>query len=303
MATILMGSIPDLYDDLLANLDTVYWMQREIAMDGMRFYNKQTGLKDVFVNETTVSGFGDVPVKEEGENSSSDVLYQGYDKKYSPTVRSLMYKVSQEAVLYNKWMNLAKNAKALERSFRHTKEVRLARPVNYGFDTVTSADGSYLFATDHSLLPGGTQKNTLSTQADLSVTSLRTALNDYADTTDYRGLRLNLKAGRLVVPVELKWLAWELTNSVGKPDTANRADNAFKNEGLSVEVWGYLTDSDGWGLMPAQNSDHGLNYKEWEAFQTYADYDFDSDSLKFKGRESYDIGVTDWTGLFFVEGA
>jgi hypothetical protein len=166
-----------------------------------------------------------------------------------------------------------------------------------------------LFSTAH-LSEGpsvGNRQNTLSTAADLSVTSFQLAINDYKDTRDGRGLLINLDPGRLVVPTENQWLAYEILKSQGRPDTANRADNAFQmsptTQGISVAVKRYLTDADSWGIWPKNNSDHDLNYIEWEAFQTYAAIDFDTDNFKYKAREGYIIGAGMFEGLYYVPGA
>jgi len=307
-ATILQSSIPDLYTVLLANLDHVTWMKHEIQLEMLDLFNVRQG-SGPFINDTTVSGLGVASVKHEGEASATDMFYQGFDKKYTPVTYSLMYLVSKEAVDRGKYLQIARSAKAFERSFRATKETLLAAPINDGFDSETSADGQYLFSTTH-LSEGpdvGNRKNTLSTAADLSVTSFQLALNDYKDTRDGRGLLLNIDPGRLVVPTENEWLGYEILKSQGRSDTANRADNAFKlsptTNGMSVAVKRYLTDADSWGIWPSDNSDHDLNYVEWEAFQTYAAVDFNTDDFKYKAREGYVIGAGMWEGVYFVPGA
>lgn len=293
-ATILRSTLPDLYLDLLANLDRVVYGRFDIPLQMTQLFNMMKG-NGSFLNETTVSGFGTVPIKYESQASALDQIYQGFDKKYTPVVYSLMYSISKEAMDDQNFIQIAKNARALERSFRSTKETILAGMLNNGFDTTTTADGAYLFSASHKMLPSGTQSNLLA--ADLSVTSLQTALNQYADTTDERGLLLNLKPGRLVVPMELNWLAKEILKSDLRSDTSANAMNAFKDQALAITVINYLTDPDAWFLFPANNSEHDMKVIQWDNFQTYADTDFDTDDLKYKGSERYAYGITTWEGL------
>jgi len=308
MGTVIVeGSLPDFFAVLLANLDHVTWMKHDIPLEMMDLYNTLPG-HGPFINTTTVSGLGAVPEKTPGANSATDAFYAGFDKKFSPTVYSLMYGITKEAVDRNEYLNMLNSSKALERSFRATKETKLAAPINDGFDIETSADGKYIFATDHlSEAPGGSaRRNTLSSDADLSVASYQLAINDYCDTRDGRGLLLNLRPGRLVVPPENEWLAFEITQSQGRSDTANRADNAFKmssrSKGIQVVSKSYLTDADGWGLWPSDNMDHELSYVEWEAFQTYAWKDPKPDVMWYKAREGYTFGCRDFVGIFYVQG-
>lgn len=307
-ATMLQSDIPDLYKVLLANLDQVTWMKYEIPLEMMDLFNRRTG-KGSFINDTGVSGLGVAPVKPEGVSSAVDQFYQGFDKKYTPQTYSLMYLISKEAVDRGQHLKIARSAMAFERSFRATKETLLAAPINDGFSTNLAADGVPLFSASHlSEGPGvGNRKNTLATAADLSVTSFQLAMNDYRDTRDGRGLLVNVDPGKLVVPTENEWLAWEVLKSQGRPDTANRADNAFlmspTTKGMGVSVKRYITDADSWGIWPVNNSDHDLNYLEWEAFQTYAAIDFNTDDFKYKAREGYVIGAGMFEGLYYVPGA
>lgn len=307
-ASMTTGSMPDFYAGLLANLDYFTWMKYNIPIEMRSLFNARKG-HGPFINTTTVSGLGAVPVKTEDQPTSYGQFYQGFDKKFTPVTYSLGYSVSKEAVDRNEYFKIANSAKALDRSFKATEEVYLATPINTGFDAMTTADGKYVFATDHlSEGPGvGSRKNTLSTAADLSVVSYQLAINDYMSLTDGRGLLLDLRPGRLVVPPENAWLAYEVTKSQGRSDTANRADNAFLmnpfTKGIEVQIYRYLTDADGWGLWPASNDDHDLAIYEWEAFNTSACVDFDTDALKYKGRKGYTFGAAMFEGIFYVQGA
>lgn len=299
-ATILRSTLPDLYLDLLANLDQVIYGRYDIPLQMMDLFNVEKA-SGSFVNETSVSGLGTVPVKNESAPSAMDQIYQGFDKKFTPVVYSLMYSISKEAMSDQNFIQITKNTRELERSFRSTKEIILAGILNNGFTSTTTADGVYLFSASHKLTPSGTQSNLLA--ADLSVTSLQTALNQYADMTNLRGLLLGLQPGRLVVPMELSWLAKEILKSDLRSDTSANAMNAFKDNMIDISVKNYLTDADAWFLFPKDNKDHNMKLKVWQELKTYADIDFDTGDFKYKGDERYVPGVSDYLGLLGSSGA
>ena len=107
---------------------------------------------------------------------------------------------------------------------------------------------------------------------------------------------LHLTPGRLIVPTEGWWLAKEILGSPDRPDTASRSINALHGEGLTPVVYRYLTDPDSWYIGPSDNSQHDLKYYEKDSYQTYADIDFWTNDMLYKGHIRYTLGLTDWTG-------
>jgi len=147
------------------------------------------------------------------------------------------------------------------------------------------------------LVRGGTEQNELTNAADLSVTSLRQAINDFKDTRDDGNLRINLKPKMLLVPKELIWDAHELLKSAGLPGTANNNTNSFSLVGLNAMEWEYLTDGDAWFLV-ADSSQHEMYFFERQAPELTSDKDFDTDSMKVKLTTRFSSGWSDWRGIY-----
>lgn len=283
---------------------------RQIFMDALKFgelppvinrvYNMPTAPKAAYVDDSYVTGFGLVPSKAEGEGSTYDDVIQGLDKRYTFDTYSLAYRVTKEMMEDERYGLMAKMPKALGRSMRATVETDGANMFNRGFSSsYTGADGKELFATDHPLVGGGTQKNELTTAADLSATSYEQALIDIGDTTDDRGILLNLTPKKLVIPNELDWTAQKLFNSTQDPDSAENAINPANNSKLETIVWNYLTDPDAWFILC---DEHELNWFWRIQPEHYQGDDFDTDDAKFKVRGRWKRGWTVPWGAFASPG-
>ena len=306
MAT-LRTALPDLYLTRLAFLEDVLFDEIDIE-DGV--VSRVVRVKDMgnkpFVRTTTVASFGVVPTKAEGADVSYDELAQGFDKTYTADTYELAFRTSKEALDDEQEEVVSDAARALGVSMTYTYNTDHANLFNNGFTSTTGPpDTVALFATNHTLVGGGTEQNELTTSADLSVSSLRDALNDIADTVDDAGKLLHWRPRYLLVPYELQWLASELMGSPGNPESANRTVNAFKEREdgrLDVIAWPYLTDADAWFLL-AEPSRHNIRSYWRERPNTMHDWDFESSSMKVKVRGRWIRGWSDFRGTYGSPGA
>ena len=256
-----------------------------------------------FVNTTTIASFGTVPIKAEGADVAYDDLAQGYDKKYQADTYELAFQTSKEALDDEQEETVSDAGRALGNSLTFTYNTDHAGLYNNGFTTTTgSPDGVVLFSTAHPLIGGGNGSNTLATAADLSVQSMRDLLNVIADTTDDAGKLLHWRPRTLLVPTELSWLAKELVRSTERPDTSDRAINAFRDDDLNVIVWPYLTDPDAWFLLDSPDNINVRSY--WREKQNLLhDWSFESSSMKVKIRARWIRGWSDYKGVAGSPGA
>lgn len=265
-----------------------------------RVYNMNTS-KRQYEDDSYVTGFGLVPDKNEGAAVTYDDFYQGFDKRYTHTTRSMAYRVTKEMYEDELYGIMAKMPKALGRSMRATVETDAANTLNRAETAAyTGADGSVLLATGHALVSGGTQSNRLTTNADLSATSYEAAMIQLKDTTDDRGILLDLMPRKLVYPNELAWTVRKLFGSDKDPDSANNAVNPANDERLDFVEWSYLTDSDAWFIL-ADN--HELNWFWRVQPDHFQGNDFDTDDAKFKVRARWSNGWTVPWGIFGSTGA
>ena len=167
----------------------------------------------------------------------------------------------------------------------------------------TSGDGSNLFVTNHPTI-AGTVSNTLSTQADLNETSLEDSLIQIAKMTDERGLKIAARGVKMIVPSELQFTAERLMKSQGRTSTADNDINAIVSMGMvpqGYRVNNFLTDTDAFFLIT--DVPNGMKYFERSPIRTAMEGDFDTGNVRYKARERYRFGVSDYRGIFGESGA
>jgi phage major head subunit gpT-like protein len=244
-------------------------------------------------------------VKSEGASISYDTDAQGYTQRLINVTYGLGAKVTQEAIEDNQYENVAtKKAAKLARSMRQTKENVFANVLNRGFTAAfAGGDGKELLATDHPTLSGN-QSNELAVAADLSEASLEDLLTQIRQARDSRGLRIQLKGMKLIVPPELEFAATRIMSSVNQSGTANNDVNAIRELGVlpgGIVVWDYLTDPDAWFVKT--DAMEGLILQQRRALALDQDNDFDTSNACMKATERYTGGWADWRGLYGSPGA
>jgi hypothetical protein len=160
-----------------------------------------------------------------------------------------------------------------------------------------------LFSTSHPTI-AGTVKNTLTTQADLNETSLEQALIDIAAMTDERGLRIAAKGVKMIIPSANQFNAERLMKSQGRTQTADNDINAINSMGMipqGYRVNNFLTDADSWYITT--DVPNGMKMFSRTPLTTSMEGDFDTGNVRYKARERYAFGVSDFRGIFGCEGA
>jgi hypothetical protein len=259
-----------------------------------------------FEEEVMLGGFASAPTKSEGGAISFDDAQETYTARYTHDTIALAFSITEEAIEDNLYDRLASRyTKALARSMAQTKQIKAAAVLNNAFTAGVSAigDGVALCSAAHPSL-SGSQTNLLATAADLNETSLEQMLIDVAGLTDERGLKIAVRGMKLIIPKELQFIAERVLNSNLRPGTADNDANAMKNMGMLPEgavVNHFLTDTD--AFFVKTDAPNGFKYFNRSAIKTAMEGDFDTGNMRFKARERYSFGVSDWRGVFGTPGA
>ena len=258
-----------------------------------------------FEEEVKLSGFGAAPVKNEGAAITYDSAQESFTARYNHETVAMGFSITEEAMEDNLYDSLsARYTKALARAMAYTKQTKAAALLNNGFTTFNSGDGTTLFATNHPTVEGGSNRNKLSTDADLNETSLEQSVIDIAAFTDERGLLIAARPRKLIVPPALMFVATRLLETDLRVGTADNDINALKNNGSIPEgyrVNHYLTDNDAFFIVT--DVPNGMKHFERTPMQTSMDGDFDTGNVRYKARERYSFGVSDPLGIFGSPGA
>ena len=259
-----------------------------------------------FEEEVMLAGFSTAPNKSEGGAISFDDAQETYTARYSHETIALAFSITEEAIEDNLYDRLAgRYTKALARSMAQTKQIKAASILNNAFTAGASAggDGVAFMSASHPTV-NGTQSNLLTTAADLNETSLEQALIDIAGFQDERGLKIAVRGMKLIIPKELQFVAERVLNSNLRPGSADNDANALKNMGMLPEgavVNHFLTDTDAFFIKT--DAPNGLKYFNRSAIKTAMEGDFDTGNMRFKARERYSFGFSDWRCLFGTPGA
>ena len=259
-----------------------------------------------FEEEVMLSGFANASVKPEGSGVAFDNAQETFTARYTHETVALAFAITEEAIEDNLYDRLASRyTKALARSMANTKQVKSVVPLIQGLPTnnnFNSGDGVSLFNTAHPTI-AGTVANTLAVQADLNETSLEQSLIDIAAMTDERGLKIAARGVKMIIPSELQFTAERLMKSQGRVGTADNDINAIASMGMvpqGYRVNNFLTDPDAFYIIT--DVPNGMKYFDRSPIKTAMEGDFDTGNVRYKARERYSFGVSDYRGIFGVEG-
>jgi len=276
-----------------------------------RYENQHTEIFDTensdraFEEEVMLGGFANAAVKPEGQGIVYEDAQETFTSRYTHETVALAFSLTEEAVEDNLYDKIStRYTKALARSMANTKQIKAANILNNAFNaSFAGGDGKELCATDHPTLSGN-QKNELSTAADLNETSLEQMLIDIADMKDERGMKIALQGVKMIIPVQLQFVAERLMKSAGRVGTADNDLNAVRNMGMVPQgyvVNNFLTDTDAFFIKT--DSPNGLKHFVRAPIRTAMEGDFDTGNVRYKARERYSFGFSDWRGIFASPGA
>jgi len=278
--------------------------------------NEHEALYDVensdraFEEEVLFTGFGTAPTKGEGAAVTYDDAQESYTARYTNETIALAFAVTEEAMEDNLYDTFAKlRARGLARAMANTKQVKAANLFNNGFSD-TIGDGAAFFSASHPTISAGSQSNLIAA-SDLSEATLETALTNVQKITDDRGILIGASSVSLHVPVDSWAIADRVLASPGSTQVSAAAANPNTNAINATRHMGMLpdgfyvnrrfTDTTSWWIKT--DVPNGTKMFVRTPLQTKMEPDFDTGNLRFKARERYAFGVSDWRGWFGSQGS
>ena len=290
--------------ELLPGLNAVFGMEYGEVNNELEPLYEIENSDRAFEEEVLFTSFGSAPVKGEGASVTYDDAQESYTARYTAETVALAFAVTEEAMEDNLYDTFAKlRAKGLARAMANTKQVKAANVFNNGF-TDTIGDGQAFFSTTHPTVGDGNQSN-LITASDLAESTLETALTNVQKIKDDRGILIGASAVSLHIPVDSWAIADRILSSPGNTSASGgqaanpniNAINAVRHLGMLPE--GYhinrrFTDTTSWFVKT--DVPNGTKMFVRSPLQTKMEPDFDTGNLRFKARERYSFGVSDWRG-------
>jgi len=268
--------------ELLPGLNAVFGVEYGEVNDEHKPLYEVENSDRAFEEEVLFTGFGSAPTKGEGAAVTYDDAQESYVARYTAETVALAFAITEEAMEDNLYDTFAKlRAKGLARAMANTKQVKAANLFNNGFSD-TIGDGAAFFSAAHPTISAGNQ------------------------ISDDRGILIGASAVSLHIPVDSWAIADRVLSSPGNTQTSaaganpnTNAINATRHLGMLPD--GYyinrrFTDTDAYFVKT--DVPNGTKMFNRTPLQTKMEPDFDTGNLRFKARERYSFGVSDWRGFF-----
>jgi hypothetical protein len=267
-------------------------------------FREERGIPRNYHEEPVLFGFGAAPELPDG----TAVTYQSggvlFIKRYQYKVYGLAFALTKVLVEDGDHIRIGQTyAKHLAQSLVETKETLAANVLNRAFNgAYAGGDGKSLVATDHPII-NGTFSNQLATAAALSQTSLEQILIQVRNAVDNNGKRIRLNPTKLVVSPSNVFQAEVLLKSVLRTGTGNNDINPVKSMGLlsgGQANLSRLTSTTAWWVET--DAPEGLKLMMRRPLEKSMEGDFETDSMRFKSTERYDLGWTDPRAVYGTAG-
>ena len=265
------------------------------ADEWSRVFREEDGIPRNYHEEPVLYGFGAAPQLPDG----TPVTYQQggvlFLKRYVYRVYGLAFALTKVLVEDGDHIRLGQvYARHLAQSLVETKELLAANVLNTAFtNTTNSGDGVPLISLSHPIV-NGTFSNQLATAAVLSQTSLEQMLIQVRQAVDNNGKKIRLVPRQLIVAPGNIFQAEVLLKSVLRTGNANNDINPVKSIGLLDEgaaVISRLTSSTAWWVQT--DAPEGFKLLMRRRLEKTMEGDFETDSMRYKATERYDLGFTD----------
>ena len=265
------------------------------ADEWSRVFREEDGIPRNYHEEPVLYGFGAAPQLADG----TPVTYQQggvlFLKRYLYKVYGLAFALTKVLVEDGDHIRIGQvYARHLAQSLVETKELLAANVLNTAFNnSYPGGDGVSLINTAHPIV-NGTFSNQLATAAVLSQTSLEQMLIQIRQAVDNNGKKIRLVPRQLIVAPGNIFQAEVLLKSVLRTGNANNDINPIKSIGLLDEgaaVLSRLTSSTAWWVQT--DAPEGFKLLMRRRLEKTMEGDFETDTMRYKATERYDLGFTD----------
>ena len=302
----------DIAKELLPGLNAIFGLEYGMVDDELAPLYETENSEKAFEEEVLFTMFGEAPVKAEGAAVQYDSAQESYASRYTHETVALAFAVTEEAMEDNLYDTFAKvRAKGLARAMGSTKQVKAANTFNNAFSgSYLGGDGVALISDSHPTVGDGNQSNKIGTAA-ISMTTLETAITNISKIKDDRGIMVAASAQSVHIPPDLAMETDMLLHSAGLPNGtlaypgstyAPNDLNPIPNMGLLPRgffVNRRFTDADNWFVKT--DVPNGSKMFVRMPLATKMEPDFDTGNLRYKARERYSFGWSDWRQWFGAE--
>jgi len=294
--------------ELLPGLNAIFGLEYGSVDDENNTLFETENSDRAFEEEVLFTMFGEAPVKSEGAAVQYDSAQEAYTSRYTHETVALAFAVTEEAMEDNLYDTFAKvRAKGLARAMASTKQVKGANVFNNAFSaSYVGGDAVALISDSHPTIGDGNQSNKIGTSA-IAVSTIETAVTAINKIKDDRGILVGASPTSVHIPPELAFETEMLLKSAGLPlGSVTYSSSLYAPNDLNpIKSLGILpggshvnrrfTDTDNWFVKT--DCPNGTKMFNRSPLATKMEPDFDTGNLRFKARERYSFGWSDWRQL------
>jgi len=224
---------------------------------------------------------------------------QGYKTTYTHVEFVKGFAVERKLVDDDQYNIINKRPMALATSAMRTREKSGASVFNNAFSSsFVGGDGIELCgAHPYSPTNATTQSNTGTSALTYdNIIATRKLMRSYVDD---KGELVSIVPDTIIVPPELENTAWEILESIGKPNSADNNLNYVRSNGFRLVVWDYLTDANNWFMADSGLMSLYLNWFDRAPLEFESDPTSDFNLIaKYRGYMRYSYGWSDWRWVY-----
>jgi len=266
-----------------------------------KVYDVQTSNR-AYEEELIIAGFGAIPEwNSDGSELPTDRALTGNRVLYVHKDYGMMWTVSKRLLREDLYAKIGGELmREAVRAMKHTVELVSWSVIANGF-----TGSRPLFSDNQPLLNGETFSNRLTVA--LTATGLEQALTRFHRWRNHRGIPVVIEPKQLIVPPELKYVAYTLLHSSYYPNIAGGStapnstgsafyENPFKNVVPDTLCVPYLQDTNDWFLFAAPKV-HKLRFFWREKPATDMFTDFRTKGVMHSITSAFSVGYTDFYGV------
>lgn len=261
-----------------------------------QIFQTRTGIARAYHEEPVMHGMGPAPELPEGNPVSFDSGGILFIKRYYYAVYGLAFGLTKVLVEDGDHVQLGRTfSEHLAQSMIETKETLGANILNNAFTTgYNGGDGVALSVNNHPIV-NGTFSNLLTTAAAMSQTSVEQMLIQMRNAVDNNQRRIRIEPDKIVTGPSNVFQAEVILKSVLRTGGANNDINPVKSMGLlkggQANV-SRVTSTTAWWIK-AGNVQEGLKLMMRCGIEKGMEGDFETNSMRYRSDERYDMGWTD----------
>ena len=245
-----------------------------------------------------IGTFGDVP--EFTGTISYDDVNQQYDSTLTHKEYATGFQIERKLFDDDLFGVMDAKPRGLATAFQRTRQKHGASV----FVNAFSLDNTWLNHTEAVAMCSGSHTTTspgVSTSTGFSnrITAALSAVAVSAARIQMRGFRgdraerISVVPDKLLYPVNLYQVAYEIIESEGQPDSANNNVNVHKG-GYTGTDWEYLSDTNDWWMIDSTNMKDGLKFVDRVQAEFGMVEDFETLIGKWRLYARYSLGWNDW---------